>query len=217
MRGFRSKTSLQINGATILRYCVLNGGPIDVFLQRTRHQEKNKWGEWDWYDHANTLSSSLRTWVQSLQLIQDITFLFRVVSEKPGCLKMFLQEELMSPLVNALKVHVNEIQVNENVLAILANILATPELSKPLVEAGFCPIMFQALQIHSEQPTIIMIIFVIFQRLIAHDGNNRQILLESKAAQVIQNIVNQYEHEPNVQQQGMAAISLLFEGMQAYQ
>jgi len=215
MRAFRSKMDLQINGARILRYCVLNGGNIEVFLKRTRHDEKNQWGYWDWYDHAGTLGSGLRTWVKSLALIQDITFLFRCLSEKPS-LEMFLQEELMAPVVTALKTHVRDVQVNENVFAILANMLATPDLVAPLVEAGFCPIMFQALEMHAKEPNIIMIIFVIFQRLIAHDGTNRKILLESKAAQVIQNIVNAYAHEPTVQQQGMAAIQILFEGMQDF-
>jgi len=58
-----------------------------------------------------------------------------------------------------------------------------------------------------------MIIFVIFQRLVAHEPANKKILLESSAAQIIQNIVNAYPNEPAVQEQGMRAIQLLFEGI----
>jgi len=215
MRSFRSKMSLQINGAKILRYCVMQGGNVEVFLQKTRHEDKNKWGMWDWYDHAATLSSGLRTWVKSVELIQDITFLFRVLSERPYSLEMFIHQELVPPFVLAINTQMQDAQTCENILAVIANILATPDLVKPLVDEGFCPIMFKVLEIHSKQPTIIQIIFIIFQRLVAHDGSTRQILLDAKAAQVIQNIVNQYAHEPTVQQQGMGAIQLLFEGMAA--
>jgi len=213
MRGFRSKMSLQVNGAKILRYCVLQGGNIEVFLTKSRHEEQNKWGAWDWYDHAGTLTSALRTWVKEVNVQQDVSFLFRVLSEKPGVVDMFVQCELVAPLLSSLKAHPKDVQVTENILAVIANILSGPELAHELVAEGLPPVMFRALEEHSDQPTSIMIIFVIFQRLVAHEPANKKILLESSAAQIIQNIVNAYPNEPAVQEQGMRAIQLLFEGI----
>jgi len=210
MHGFRSKKELQQHGMHILRYCFETGANPAVFLELTRHDEK----PWDRYDKATTLVSAWRSYISDVQLQRDVVYLFKRISELNGSMSMFLMvTETIPNCVATIKTHHKDNECTTAQIILISNLVVNPTLADALVEQGLLDHLFKMLRTWEKNATIIMTVFLVMQRLVAANGNNRQLILSAGAAQIIQNIVNGFTDEPMVQQRGMEAISMLFQGV----
>lgn len=210
MHGFRSKRDLQLHGMHILRYCFEVGANPAVFLELTRHDEK----PWDRYDKAGTICSAWRSYLKELQIQRDVVYLFRRVSELEGSMSMFMTvDTVVATCVATIKTHNTDHECTTNLIQLISNISVNPQLVEAMVAQGLLDYLFKMLQVWEKDPTIIMTVFVIMKRFVAANSNNRDLILSAGAAQIIQNIVNGFASEPMVQQRGMEAINMLFQGV----